>query len=137
MTHQWLFVGVAACVLQAVAAENHRDLFPLRGEREKGTLSRSLDSPIDLMNVHSLYPSKQIPYHWFGDAVHVSGNMAIVGAPGSEDFSNYGTAYVYRKKGSDAWEELTTLEPSTKGVYDSFGASVSIYMGTAFVGAPK
>ena len=99
---------------------------------------RQLESAVPVNHLYSLYPSKQIPYHWFGEAVMINENMAIVGAPGSEDYSNYGVAYIYHRKGvGKKWEEVAQLEPPTKGVYASFGAAVSIYQGCALVGAPK
>lgn len=110
------------------------DVVQLRGHEA----DRHLESAVDVNHIYSLYPSKEIPYHWFGEAVAVSDNMAIIGAPGTEDFSNYGLAYVYHKQGSGkTWDEVAVLEPPTKGVYASFGAAVSIYEACAFVGAPK
>lgn len=113
---------------------NTIDSIQLRG----GETDRHLESAVEVNHIYSLYPSKEIPYHWFGEAVAVNENMAIIGAPGTEDFSNYGVAYVYHKQGNGkSWDEVAVLEPPTKGVYASFGASVSIFEGCAFVGAPK
>ena len=104
----------------------------------RGDADRQLEEQVDVNHINYLFPSKEIPYHWFGEAVYVNDDMAIIGAPGTEDFSNYGVAYVYHKQGSGkSWEEVAVLEPPTKGVYASFGASVSIFEGCAFVGAPK
>jgi hypothetical protein len=99
---------------------------------------RRLESEVDVYHLSALHPSKQIPYHWFGEALAVQGDVAIVGAPGTEDFSNYGMVYVFHKqRGGESWAEVAALEAPSRGVYASFGAAVSIFQGCAFVGAPK
>lgn len=134
----------AATIAPVFAGDQH--LMRLRGFHNKSQSAhyRQLEERVNVNHISHLYPSKEIPYHWFGEAVAVSEHVAIVGAPGTEDFSNYGVAYVYHRKESTQlqgqswkWEEVAALEPPTKGVYASFGASVSIFEGCAFVGAPK
>jgi hypothetical protein len=142
-----IFVGAmltlwCTCTASTAAAAAVTAQHVLRREVEEDSSSqvRRLEAPVNVNHVNYLYPSKEIPYHWFGEAVSVSDDMAIVGAPGTEDFSNYGVAYVYHKRassGDQSWEEVAALEPPTKGVYASFGAAVSISRGCAFVGAPK
>lgn len=123
-THKFLNVA-ATCVTH------------LRGE-ELVAQKRHLDTSVDVYHINSLYPSKEVPYHWFGEAVEIQDDLAIIGAPGTEDFSNYGVAYIYHKESSgESWKQVAALESPSEGVYASFGASVTIYQGCAFVGAPK
>lgn len=128
---------IATVVSSLIAAFASGSVVQLRGD--EGSVSRrQLENAVDVYHISALYPSKEIPYHWFGEAVAVQDDMAIVGAPGTEDFSNYGVAYVFRKHSSDqSWEQVAALESPSRGVYASFGASVSIFQGCAFVGAPK
>jgi hypothetical protein len=102
-------------------------------------IDRQLEAAVEVNHINYLYSSKETPYHWFGEAVEVNENMAIVGAPGAED-GNYGAVYVYSQQGSgsdQSWKELAVLEATTDGEYDGFGTTVSIYSACAFVGAPK
>jgi hypothetical protein len=127
----FVLTGILSTTLTPIFAAS--SVIQLRGESD-----RQLAGQVEVNHVNYVYPSKEIPYHWFGEAVAVNDNMAIIGAPGTEDFSNYGVAYVYHKQGNGKrWGEVAVLEPPTKGVYASFGASVSIFEGCAFVGAPK
>ncbi len=72
-------------------------------------------------------------YDWFGSAVAVSGNVAIVGAPNA---SVSGAAYVYARQGN-GWALQAALLPSNPtGYFDEFGTSVAIHGNTAVVGAP-
>ena len=71
------------------------------------------------------------PTH-FGDAVAVSGDVALVGARGQG--VNIGAVYVYRFDGSD-WYEETLLQSPTAAVGDVFGTSVAVSGDVALVGA--
>ncbi|WP_438032551.1 DNRLRE domain-containing protein [Sorangium sp. So ce204] len=68
------------------------------------------------------------PIHLDGDAIAMSGDTAIVGAPGS-------AAYVFVKSGG-AWTQQARLVPADGAAGDGFGASVAISADTAVVGAP-
>ncbi len=71
---------------------------------------------------------------FFGGAVAISGDTAIVGAHGDDDNgTNSGSAYVFRYNGS-IWVE-TKLTASDGAAGDLFGSSVSISGDTALVGA--
>jgi len=71
----------------------------------------------------------------FGWSVSISGEYAIVGSPEKDIvFGNEGSAYVYRREGSN-WEEevvLTERNPSSNG---RFGGAVAISNNRAVVGA--
>ncbi len=72
---------------------------------------------------------------WFGASVFVSGDVALVGAPGPEYDSNVtGAAYVYRFDGS-SWIEETKLVPADAEEGDRFGVSVSLSGDLAVIGA--
>lgn len=71
----------------------------------------------------------------FGSQVSISGNVAVIGAPGSgANGYRAGAAYIYRFDGGQ-WLEEQRLLPSDAGVLDWFGSSVSISGDTAIVGA--
>src|SRR5581483_11243356 len=55
-----------------------------------------------------LLGSDSSSYHFFGNSVAISGNTAVVGAPGYEDFNGHsvmGAAYVFVKSGTD-WQSM-------------------------------
>ena len=75
-------------------------------------------------------------YDNFGTSVSISGDYAIVGASGDNDNGSHsGSAYVFRREGSD-WVEETKLTASDGDYDDYFGTSVSISGVYAIVGAP-
>jgi hypothetical protein len=72
---------------------------------------------------------------WFGHAVSISGDVALVGAELDGDKGTYsGAAYVFRWNGS-AWAEEDKLLAPDGLRYDFFGFSVSISGDVALVGA--
>jgi hypothetical protein len=86
--------------------------------------------------IQYLNPSEAFPHHWFGAALHVSDDVAIVGATGDSDYSKYGNAYVLQVQGGK-WVEVGKLTANNPGIDDGFGSAVSIYLGYAFVGASR
>jgi hypothetical protein len=70
--------------------------------------------------------SDGMPEDGFGGFVALSGDLAVLGADGSDDFGmSSGAAYVFRHEGS-AWRELAKLtEPETRD-FDYLGQTVSI-----------
>lgn len=72
---------------------------------------------------------------FFGDAVSISGDVSIVGAPGDRDNgTDSGSAYVYRFNGFE-WYEEAKLVPSDGAAGDFFGTSVAVDGAVAVVGA--
>jgi acetyltransferase-like isoleucine patch superfamily enzyme len=67
----------------------------------------------------------------FGINVAVSGNTALIGAPGDDGI---GSAYLFTRNGS-AWTEQAKLRSSDAAAMDSFGLPVAIDGDTALVGA--
>ena len=74
----------------------------------------------------------------FGISVTVSGDAAVVGAPGDDDYGlDSGSAYVFRRDegGADAWGQAAKVLPSDGQIYASFGRAVSVTGDTAIIGA--
>ena len=75
----------------------------------------------------------------FGDAVAIRGGVLLVGAPnndGSPGVIESGSAYVYERDGSGAWQPAGKLRASTPVAFAGFGSTVALLPGTAFVAAP-
>jgi hypothetical protein len=68
---------------------------------------------------------------WFGNAVSVDGDTAVIGAWFTE---GRGAAHVYRRSGG-SWSESTTLTVAEGSANDQFGNAVAIAGDTAVVGA--
>jgi hypothetical protein len=74
----------------------------------------------------------------FGWSVSVSGDTAVVGAPGKKDNgANSGTAYIFYRNlgGGDYWGEDRKITASDGAAGDYFGYSVSLDGDTLIVGA--
>ena len=69
---------------------------------------------------------------YFGHAVALSGNTALIGAP--YDNQSRGSAYVFVRKGN-TWTQQARLFAQDGGAYDYFGQSVALKGDTALVGA--
>ncbi|QQE10971.1 FG-GAP repeat protein [Planctomycetota bacterium] len=71
----------------------------------------------------------------FGNVVAISGNTAIVGAPGNNDHGAFsGSAYLFD---TTTESEIAKLTASDAAGLDFFGSSVAISNGIAIVGAPN
>lgn len=83
----------------------------------------------------------------FGTSVALSGNTAVVSAPGEDSIatgvngneedntaSGSGAAYVFQRKDA-VWQKINYLKASNTGASDNFGFSVSVSKGTILVGA--
>ena len=71
---------------------------------------------------------------WFGAAVSVSGDVAVVGAFGDGGGGYYGSAYAYRWNGNE-WLEEAKLTASDMAPADAFGAAVAVSGDVAVAGA--
>jgi hypothetical protein len=74
----------------------------------------------------------------FGWAVSLSGDTAVVGAPGDDHagFTDAGSAYVFVRSGT-SWVEQAKLTASGTGIHDWFGRSASLAGETALIGARR
>ena len=76
------------------------------------------------------------PFDFFGAAVSVSGDYAIVGSPLDDDNGlSTGSAYIFSREGIE-WVQKDKLLASDGGTFFAFGSSVSIDGDYAIVGAP-
>jgi len=69
---------------------------------------------------------------WFGRAVSISGDSALIGAKGAR---NTGSAYVFVRDRAGRWREQTKLTAADGRPGDDFGCSVSLFWDTAVIGA--
>jgi hypothetical protein len=75
-------------------------------------------------------------YDFFGYAVAISGDTAVVGAIGDDDNgAESGSAYVFVRSGT-SWPQQAKLMPTDGAADDHFGGTVAISGDTAVVGAP-
>jgi hypothetical protein len=83
-----------------------------------------------------LTPSDSAREESFGYSVALSGDTALIGAPGKAVGGNwsFGAAYVFTGSGA-SWSQLAELTASDQAAGDSFGDSVALSAGTALVGA--
>ncbi|MBI4878312.1 MAG: FG-GAP repeat protein [Planctomycetes bacterium] len=74
----------------------------------------------------------------FGSSVSLSGDTALVGAPGDDHYgsTNAGSAYVFVRSGT-TWTQQAKLKAADATIYDGFGSSVSVSGETALVGCPS
>ena len=71
----------------------------------------------------------------FGNTVAISGETAVIGAPGVDDAGpEAGAAYVFVRSG-DNWIQQAKLTGNDIGTFDQFGAAIAIHENTAIIGA--
>lgn len=83
---------------------------------------------------HTLRASDAAANDWFGYAVAIEGEIAVVGAPGQGGHAN--KAYVFERQIDGTWEEHQILSPSSPQSAGGFGWSVAIDEDIIAVGAP-
>jgi hypothetical protein len=82
-----------------------------------------------------LLGTDSIASDYFGCAVAVSGNIAVIGANGDDDNGSYsGSAYIFLKDGT-YWVPLEKITASDGAAYDAFGYSVAVDSNIIVVGA--
>jgi hypothetical protein len=85
--------------------------------------------------IQELTASDACAVDYFGWAVSIRGNYAIVGAYGDDDLGDYsGSAYVFGRSGG-AWSQQAKLAASDGAERDYFGSSVALSDTYAVVGA--
>jgi hypothetical protein len=82
-----------------------------------------------------LTASDAAPGAGFGYSVSLDGDVALIGANNDMDFSESGSAYVFRFDGAAWVEEAKLTAPATAPPEDDYGRSVAISGNTAIVGA--
>lgn len=76
-------------------------------------------------------------YDLFGQAVAVSGDSVLIGAPGDDDKgSKSGSAYLFTRSDTGSWILKGKLLAKGGAAGDTFGSAVGIYGSRVLVGAP-
>ncbi|MEP6675528.1 MAG: hypothetical protein ABJA78_10240, partial [Ferruginibacter sp.] len=98
-------------------------------------------NPLSFVGENTLSPTPRFPSDAtsnkrFGKSVSISGNYAIVGAPGdtSGGGTSKGAAYVFFKS-NNSWVQQAKLQAADGVAYDGFGSAVSIDGDYLVVGA--
>lgn len=77
-----------------------------------------------------------VPNDYFGTAVALDGNVALVGAYEDDDLGDSsGSVYLYRRQGDGSWLQEGKLNASDGTAGDRFGHAVSMSAGNVLVGA--
>jgi hypothetical protein len=138
-----LWVGYRVPLNYAKTSAPANPLPDLRGHavdehlRQEG-LYNSLAEAIDPLFAQEtkLTASNGSASHNFGRSVAISGDTAVVGAPGNAGPNGiHGAAYVFVRSGT-AWYQQAIITASDGADFDHFGASVAIDGNTTVVGAP-
>lgn len=84
-----------------------------------------------------LEASDGFQFEYFGEAVAIDDDVAVIGAPRHDAgvWANQGAAYVFVGD-QGVWVEETKLLPTDPGTFDDLGRSVSVVGSTALAGAP-
>jgi len=89
--------------------------------------------------VSRLLPADLAGHDVFGTSVSISGDIAVVGAPGDDEHgSSAGAAYVFGRDvgGTNNWGQITKLHAGDPQPGDFFGLSVSVDGDFVIIGAP-
>ncbi|KAJ5069314.1 hypothetical protein M0811_11657 [Anaeramoeba ignava] len=107
-------------------------------EEEHQGIVKNMEVSLSWAQTTILAPSAGKANDFFGNAVSMSGEVAVIGAPRTQVGTNVkqGKAYVYRKSGS-AWILEASLAASDGASYDLFGSSVAILNDAIVVGSPN
>jgi len=82
-----------------------------------------------------LVPQDGEPFQYFGQAVAVSGDLVVVGAPGDSSAAAYaGAAYVFQRI-NDTWVQTAKLTAPDASDLDYLGAAVAVDGGLILAGA--
>lgn len=106
----------------------------VEGNVEQGTASIYQYNGTSWVFMQKLNDELGFEYEYFGTSVSISGNFAIVGAPGSNSFQ--GSASIYQYNGG-AWVLMQKITDATGAGSDGFGSSVSVSGNYAIVGSPN
>lgn len=82
-----------------------------------------------------LLASDDFPNRFFGDAVALDGDLAVIGADADDTAGlNSGAVYVFRNTGL-AWLETEKIVPADLGAQDQFGGAIAVQGDLVVVGA--
>lgn len=84
--------------------------------------------------VQKLTPAAGSQNDYFGYALALEGDVAVIGAPQTDAVAyDSGAAYVFRYDGAQ-WNEHDKIWPATGGTYGFFGGAVALFGTTALIG---
>ena len=135
-SYQYLGAAVDICGDTAIlgAHENDGTPNPIVGPGAAYVFTR--DAAGAWSEQAKLTASPPVDGSWFGAAVAIDGDRAIVGSPeNGPDTNGPGAAYVFVRSGS-SWSQEAILTVPGLGNDSSFGGAVAIDGDTAVVGAP-
>ncbi|QDV80576.1 FG-GAP repeat protein [Botrimarina mediterranea] len=122
---------------QAVAIDGSRVLVGSPWDDDSGSLSGSVylyDTQTG-MELEKLTPHDGDAGDFFGSALGIAGDIAVIGAKGDDDHgTSAGAAYLFEVSTGQQLFKLYADDASTS---DQFGDSVAVTQGTAIVGAEK
>jgi hypothetical protein len=120
--------AIVGAVLDGDSGTNAGSAYVLRRDPGSGAWSED----------QKLTASDAQPGDFFGQVVAISGNVAIVGAPGADDLGeDAGKAYIFSfDSESESWLEQDKLLAPGGTAGDRFGSSVAVSGDIAVVGAP-
>jgi hypothetical protein len=123
----------------SVSLEGFTALIGAAKDDDKGTFSgsayifRSIDGGSTWNQTAKLLASDGGAQEYFGSAVSLHNNIALVGA--YKDDSGRGGAYVFRSiDGGSTWNQAAKLVASDGAANDNFGYSVSVHNNIALIG---
>jgi len=122
----------------AVALNNDTALIGASGDDDLGTYSGSAyvftrDATGTWSQQAKLLASDGVANDWFGDAVALSNDTALIGAHWDNDVS--GSAYVFTRDATGTWSQQAKLLASDGAASDRFGNAVALSNDTALIGA--
>lgn len=96
----------------------------------------SITTPYFVDDMFVLLPLDGSSYDEFGTSVAISGDYAVIGACGDDDYGyKSGSAYIFKRDASGTWTQESKLIASISSINDKFGHSVGISGNYAVVGA--
>ncbi len=89
------------------------------------------------VEIAKLFASDGAAFQFFGHAVALSADRALVGAWGDDDLGSFsGSVYVFERDGGGPWLEVAKLTASAGQTNETFGFSVALLGDRALIGAP-
>lgn len=97
------------------------------------------DSNGNWIQEQKILPDDGTAYERFGEAVAISGDIVVIGAPysGFNGTGYAGAAYIFVRDSNGIWSQQQKLNPSSGSDVGRFGSSVGIHNDSVIIGAPK
>ena len=124
----------------SIALSDSKLLIGAGGDNEQGQMSGSVyffeRNGSDWTETEKFYPPTVETDDFFGSSIDMFGNIAIIGAPGTDNSFNRSGYACYYEYDSNNWILRRILTPSNNSIGDFTGKSVSISSGDVFIGCP-